>query len=168
MHGVDAEKIAVGLSSYDGIGRRMEKICTTSSGADVYTDYAHHPTEIATTLAGARGICKGKLHVVFQPHTFSRTAELFDDFVCALGGSGADEITLCEIYPAREENIYGVYSSMLSDKINAAGKKCHVAQDFTDAAEYADAASTAGDMIIVMGAGDVIEVAKKFSEKYNK
>jgi UDP-N-acetylmuramate-alanine ligase len=57
---------------------------------------------------------------------------------------------------------------MLSDKINAAGKKCHVAQDFTDAAEYADAASTAGDMIIVMGAGDVIEVAKKFSEKYNK
>ncbi len=167
-HGVDTEKIAAGLSSYDGIGRRMEKICTTSSGADVYTDYAHHPTEIATTLAGARGICKGRLHVVFQPHTFSRTAELFDDFVTSLAGSGADEITLCEIYPARETNVYGISSAMLSDKISAAGKKCHVARDFADAADYADAASTDGDMIIVMGAGDVIEVAKKFAEKYKK
>ncbi|MBQ4096732.1 MAG: UDP-N-acetylmuramate--L-alanine ligase, partial [Clostridia bacterium] len=140
----------------------------TSAGADVYTDYAHHPTEIATTLAGARGICKGKLHVVFQPHTFSRTAELFDDFVTSLSGCGADEITLCEIYPARETNIYGISSAMLSDKIEAACCKCHVALDFADAAEYADSVSCAGDMIIVMGAGDVIEVAKKFSEKYKK
>ena len=168
VHGVDADKIACGLSAYDGIGRRMEKICKTSAGADVYTDYAHHPTEIATTLAGARGICKGKLHVVFQPHTFSHTAELFDDFVTSLSGCGADEITLCEIYPARETNIYGISSAMLSDKIVAANCKCHVAHDFSDAAEYADSVSGAGDMIIVMGAGDVIEVAKKFSEKYKK
>jgi len=168
MHGVDADKIAAGLSSYDGIGRRMEKICTTTSGADVYTDYAHHPTEIATTLSGARGICRGKLHVIFQPHTFSRTAELFDDFVNALSESGADEITLCEIYPARETNIYGVSSAMLSGKIDAAGCTCHVARDFADAAEYADSVSADGDMIIVMGAGDVIEVAKKFAEKYMK
>ncbi len=168
VHGIDADKIARGLSSYDGIGRRMEKICTTSTGAYVYTDYAHHPTEIATTLAGARGICKGKLHVIFQPHTFSRTAELFDDFVTAFKDSGADEITLCEIYPARETNVYGVSSAMLSDKISEAGKKCHVARDFADASEYADSVSSSDDMIIVMGAGDVIEVAKKFSEKYSK
>ncbi len=168
IHDIPADKIAAGLSSYEGIGRRMEKLCVTASGAEVYSDYAHHPTEIATTLAGACGICSGKLNIIFQPHTFSRTAELFDGFVSAFAESGADEIILCEIYPARETNIYGVSSDMLAEKIAEAGKKCRVARDFADAADCADAISASGDMIIVMGAGDVIKAAEHLTDKYRK
>ncbi len=168
IHGIPAEKISEGLSSYEGIGRRMERLCVTDSGVEVYSDYAHHPTEIATTIAGARKICKGKLRIIFQPHTFSRTAELFDGFVSAFAESSADEIILCEIYPARETNIYGVSSDMLAEKISETGKKCRVARDFADAADRADSASTSGDMIIVMGAGDVIKAAEHLTDKYGK
>ncbi len=165
--GVPSDKIAEGLHEYTGVARRMEKICRTTRGADVYSDYAHHPTEIATTLAGAEKICRGKLHVVFQPHTFSRTHELFGDFVSSFAESAADEITLCEIYPAREENIYGVSSSMLSDKISSLSKKSHTAESFEDAAAYAVSETSDGDMIIIMGAGDVISCADIIRDKYS-
>lgn len=163
-HGIIAE----GLESYKGVSRRMEKICRTTRGAEVYSDYAHHPTEIASTLAGAKKICRGKLHVIFQPHTFSRTHELFDDFVKAFAASSADDITLIDIYPAREKNNYGVSSSMLSEKISMLGKKSHTAASFADAAEYATVSASDGDMIIVMGAGDVNRVAEIIKEKYSK
>lgn len=164
--GIPAEKAARGLSLYEGICRRMEKLCTTSSGALLYTDYAHHPTEIAATLSAARKICAGRLNVVFQPHTFSRTAELFDEFVDSLSLCDADEIILCDIYPARETNVYGVTSAMLAEKIVSAGKKCRVIADFADVAKYANEISSDGDMILVMGAGDVIRVAEILEEKY--
>lgn len=166
VSGISPEKAAEGLEKYEGICRRMEKICMTASGAALFTDYAHHPTEIAASVAGARKICRGKLNLVFQPHTFSRTAELFDEFVEAFAGCGADEIVLCDIYPARETNIYGVSSDMLAEKIAAAGKKCSVIHTFEETAEYADRISVEGDMILVMGAGDVIKVAVMIGEKY--
>ncbi len=159
VSGIPASTAAEGLSLYEGLCRRMEKICITSHGAALYTDYAHHPTEIAATLKGARKICAGKLNVVFQPHTFSRTAELFDNFVTAFADSDADEVVLCDIYPARETNVYGVSSDMLAEKIAARGKKCSVIHSFNEAAAYADQISATNDMILVMGAGDVIEVS---------
>ena len=146
----------------------MRIIRINHSGAVVYSDYAHHPTEIVATLKGAREMCRGKLHVVFQPHTFSRTAELFNDFVAAFADSGADEVWLCDIYPARENNIYGVTSAALMGLICKRGKKCRLAKDFADAAKKADSASGKDDMIVVMGAGDVINVAEILQKKYEK
>lgn len=166
--GIPAKTIVEGLSSFDGIARRMEKICETEKGAVVYTDYAHHPTEIATTLAGAAKMCKGNLNVVFQPHTYSRTAELFDDFVTAFSNCGADNIVLCDIYAARETNVYGVSSMQLCEKITANGKSCSVAADFADAAKKIDRLSDAGDIVIVMGAGDVLTVAEILESEYAK
>ena len=163
--GISPEKAAEGLAKYEGICRRMEKLCVTASGAALFTDYAHHPTEIAATMGGARKICGGRLNLVFQPHTFSRTAELFDEFVEAFSACGADEIVLCDIYPARETNIYGVSSDMLAEKIAAAGKVCSVIHTFEEAAAYADKISGEGDMILVMGAGDVIKVAEMIEKK---
>ena len=166
VSGISPEKAAEGLGKYEGICRRMEKICTTASGAVLFTDYAHHPTEITASLHGARKICAGKMNLVFQPHTFSRTAELFDEFVTAFAECEADEIVLCDIYPARETNIYGVSSEMLAEKIAAAGKKVSVIHTFEETAEYADKISASGDMILVMGAGDVIRIAEILSKKY--
>ncbi len=165
-NGIDPAVAAEGLGLYEGICRRMEKICRTASGAALYTDYAHHPTEIAASLAGARKICPGKLNLVFQPHTFSRTAELFDEFADAFIGCAADEIVLCDIYPARETNVYGVTSEMLAERIAAGGKVCRVIHTFEEAAAYADCISADGDMILVMGAGDVIKVADILGESY--
>ena len=136
-------------------------------GADIYADYAHHPTEISSTLAGAEKICRGNLRVIFQPHTFSRTAELFDDFVSVFNNCKADEVILYDIYPAREKNIYGVYSEDISEKLKESGKKSSVFHDFEKAAEYLDKVSEKGDISIVMGAGDIIKIAEILEKKYN-
>ena len=164
--GIDADTIAEGLGSYDGVARRMEKICALRNGAVVYTDYAHHPTEISSTLAGARKICRGKLHVVYQPHTYSRTAELFDDFVSVFSSCEADTIVFCDIYAAREINTYGVSSAKLAQSIAKNGKICLCASGFADAAEQVFTRSGPDDTIIVMGAGDVISVSEILSSEY--
>lgn len=165
--GISSEAIEIGLNSYEGICRRMEKVLTTPSKTDIFTDYAHHPTEIKTTLNGACGLGYNKVKVIFQPHTFSRTKELFDDFVLAFAESAADEVILCDIYPARETNVYGITSDMLCDKISERGKKCTVIHSIPDAAVYADNNTGDNDMILIMGAGDVIKAADKIKEMYS-
>ncbi len=167
VYGIPPKVIAEGLSNYKGISRRMDKVCVTKKGADIYADYAHHPTEISSTLAGAEKICRGNLRVIFQPHTFSRTAELFDDFVSVFNNCKADEVILYDIYPAREKNIYGVYSEDISEKLKESGKKSSVFHDFEKAAEYLDKVSEKGDISIVMGAGDIIKIAEILEKKYN-
>ena len=164
--GIPASAVEEGLNAYEGVCRRMEKILTTPTGTDVYTDYAHHPTEIRTTLAGACGLGYSKVRVVFQPHTFSRTHELFDDFVSAFAESDADEIILCDIYPARETNIYGVSSDKLCEAIRAKGKACTVIHGIPEAAVYADNQTGTGDLVLIMGAGDIIKAAEKIKEIY--
>lgn len=163
--GLTPDEAARGLSEYQGICRRMEKICETRSGASLYSDYAHHPTEIAATLSAARKITRGKLRIVFQPHTFSRTAELFDNFVTAFASSETDEIILCPIYAARETNTYGVTSEKLSEYICEKGKNCVTVGSFAEAAEKILSEAQSGDTVIVMGAGDVIRTADIIAEK---
>ncbi len=153
--GIDPEIIAQGLGAYEGICRRMEHIGDTREGAVVYSDYAHHPTEIEATLSGAASMGYSPLTAVFQPHTYSRTAQFFDTFVRSLGDSKADEIILCDIYAAREENIYAVTSEQLANAVQAAGKKCTVIPDFSEAAAYCRQVTPNGGMILIMGAGDV-------------
>ena len=166
--GVSPEAAAAGLSSYPGISRRMERISVTKAGAVVYSDYAHHPTEIAATLRAARDVCSGRLTVVFQPHTYSRTAELFDGFVSSFAGSGADDFLFCDIYAARETNTYGVTSEDLAAAVREKGKPAHRVPSFEEAARIAAEETGEGDMILVMGAGDVEKTASILRDSYSR
>ena len=162
--GIDPAVIAEGLGAYEGICRRMDRLGQTAAGADVYTDYAHHPTEIEATLSGAAAMGYSRLTAVFQPHTYSRTSQLFENFVRSLSQSGADEIVLCDIYAARETNTYGVTSEQLAAAVSAKGKPCRVIHDFAEAARYCTEVTPADGMVLVMGAGDVIKMAEMTAE----
>lgn len=162
---LDYDKTAEGMHAYNGISRRMELIGRTENGARLYTDYAHHPTEISATLSAAKSITSGKLVVVFQSHTFSRTAELFDGFVSAFANSDVDKLILCPIYAAREVNTYGISSEKLSDAIASHGKDSVTVSSFEEAAKLADQYAGDNDLIIVMGAGEVIKTTEYFEIK---
>ena len=161
--GIAPDAIARGLSSYEGAGRRMEFCGNAKSGADIFSDYAHHPTEISTTCSAASKMGYDRVVCVFQPHTYSRTKELFDNFSDALANSGAAEIVLSKIYSARETDTLGVSSQLLAASIRKTGKKATSFEDFTDIASYLKETTGEGDMILIMGAGDipaVIELIK--------
>ncbi len=150
--GVSAEDIAAGLGSFCGACRRMEYKGSVRR-AHVYDDYAHHPTEICATLKGAKEMAEGKLVVVYQPHTYSRTAALFDEFAAAF--DSCDEVIFADIYAAREVNAFGVNTRQLAEKI---GDKARYGGDFQACAKMLTDTLCAGDVGIVMGAGDVYKV----------
>lgn len=156
--GLDSEKIAQGLFEYDGTGRRMEYVGKTANGAEIYSDYAHHPTEIETTLKVVSDMNYNKVFCLFQPHTFTRTKMLFDDFVDVLSHNSCSEVVLSKIYSARETDTMGVSSAQLAKELRKNGKKATCFEDFTDIAAYLNEAAGENDMIIVMGAGDVVAV----------
>lgn len=156
--GISPEVISASLETFEGAGRRMDPMGNSLSGADIYSDYAHHPTEIKTTLQAASQMNFNHVYCVFQPHTYSRTAELFDGFASALSCDGIDEIILAPIYSARETNTYNVASEDLAEAIIKAGKKCRVIGQFSDIADYLNQVSGVGDMLLIMGAGDITKV----------
>ncbi|MBQ3900726.1 MAG: UDP-N-acetylmuramate--L-alanine ligase [Clostridia bacterium] len=157
--GVSPEAVAEGLGSYKGIRRRMERVGETKSGAAVFDDYAHHPTEVAATLKTAAEFGFDRLIVVFQPHTFSRTFELFDGFADALAKTGADEVILMPIYPARETNVYGVTSDQLAEAVAGRGTPARCLHSFGEAADEIREKYGRGDCVITVGAGDVEKLA---------
>ena len=150
--GLDPDTVAEGLSHYLGAGRRMEYKGKWNE-VDVYDDYAHHPTEIAVTLGGFRDMGFGRLFCIYQPHTYSRTAALWDDFVSAL--STGDRVLMVDIYAAREKDTLGVSSSLLAQAI---GDKADYCASFDDAIAILSAEAQPGDAIIVMGAGTVYRI----------
>ena len=150
--GLDPDTVAEGLSHYLGAGRRMEYKGKWNE-VDVYDDYAHHPTEITVTLQGFRDMGFGRLFCIYQPHTYSRTAALWDDFVLAL--STADRVLPVDIYAARETDTLGVSSALLAQAI---GEKATYCADFEDAAALLAAEARPGDAIVVMGAGNVYRI----------
>jgi UDP-N-acetylmuramate--alanine ligase len=150
--GLDAALIARGLSRFTGAGRRMEYKGSVS-GAAVYDDYGHHPTEVATTLDGFRQMGYDRMICVFQPHTYSRTAELFSDFATAL--DVADKVVVAEIYAAREVDTLGVSAQKLAAAI---GEKAVALPSFEAIAEYIRQNAREGDLVVVMGAGDIYKV----------
>ena len=152
--GVKADELAEALGGFCGACRRMEYKGSVG-GAYVYDDYGHHPTEISATLKGAGALCEdgGRLFCIYQPHTYSRTAALLDGFTGAF--SAADRVILVDIYAAREKNVYGVSSELLAEML---GESASYAQSFADAAELVSRELRAGDVCIVMGAGDVYKV----------
>ena len=158
--GISREAILSGLAHYVGAGRRMEYKGDVN-GARVYDDYGHHPTEVKATLEGAKALCReaGDLICVFQPHTYSRTAALYSDFLTAF--DAADKAIFIDIYAAREDNIYGVTSEGLATDLNAAiPAKALYCPSPEDAAEAIRRIAREGDIVVVMGAGDVIKVTQ--------
>ena len=146
--GVPGRAVEEGLASFTGAGRRFEKK-GAYHGADVYDDYAHHPDELRALLAMARTLGYERVICAFQPHTYTRTAALFDQFVEAL--ELADVVVLAEIYAARETNDLGISSMDLVRKIPG-GTYCPDLEGVT--ARLAELARP-GDLILTVGAGDI-------------
>jgi UDP-N-acetylmuramate--alanine ligase len=151
--GLSPESVGEGLSLYVGASRRMEYKGKWNE-VDVYDDYAHHPTEIATTLGGFRDMGFGRLFCVYQPHTYSRTASLWDDFVSSL--SLADRVLMVDIFAARETDTLGVNSSLMANAIGA--DRATYCPDFQSVLDILGAEALPGDAIIIMGAGNIYRI----------
>jgi UDP-N-acetylmuramate--alanine ligase len=155
--GIPTEVAENALANFAGTWRRFE-YKGELNGAKVYDDYGHHPTEIRATLEGARALYPDKkITLVFQSHTYTRTHELFNDFVTALGM--ADTTYVLPIYAAREENVSGVSHTQLVDALVAQGKNAEAFEDFDTVVTRVKEVVTADDVVLVMGAGTITEVA---------
>ena len=154
MMGIPGEAVSHGLESFHGAGRRME-FKGTYNGADVYDDYAHHPDEVAATIAAVRDAMPGRrLVLAFQPHTYTRTSALFEDFVREL--SKTDVLVLAEIYAARERNTIGISSADVAERIPGA----IFCETLPEVAAYLKANVRQGDVVITMGAGDIFRAGE--------
>ena len=130
----------------------------------VYADYGHHPTEVAYSLRRARSICRGKLRVVFQPHRYSRTKQFLQEFAAAL--SSADEVVLCPVYSAFEKPVEGGTSAHLyAEMRKQTGPRVYLAKNCEEAWEHVRNSQEDGDVMMIQGAGDVLEKVKSESEK---
>lgn len=152
MLGIKGEAVTQGIASFHGAGRRME-MKGTFNGARIYDDYAHHPDELRATLETARSM-GGRLVVAFQPHTYSRTQALFQDFVREL--KKPDVLVLAEIYAARERNTSGISSQDLAAQIPGA-VYCQTLPEVTD---YLRGHVQPGDLVITIGAGDIFRAGE--------
>jgi UDP-N-acetylmuramate--alanine ligase len=151
--GIDATQIAEGLSHFRGVDRRFQ-LRGAARGVTVVDDYGHHPTEIRATLAAARECGYQMIHVVFQPHRYSRTLDLLDKFGDAF--TDADTVIVLPIYAASEEPIPGVTAQRLAERIE--GPQVQYAADFATAVEAVAAQAQKGDLILTLGAGSVSQL----------
>ena len=160
---MDFPAITAGLKTFTGVQRRLE-VKGTGGGVTVVDDYGHHPTEIRETLAAARTVWPGRLLVVFQPHRYTRTRALFEEFTGAF--SDADLLVITDIYAASEAPIPGVNSENLAAAIRERGKKevLYIA-DFEAITERLLMLSRAGDVIITQGAGSVWKIGEEYLQK---
>ena len=156
--GVDPVAAAAGLAHFAGASRRFE-LKGSVRGVRVFDDYAHHPTEVRAALTAARSVAGGhKVHVLFQPHLFSRTREFAAQFADAL--NLADTALVLDIYPAREDPIPGVTSQLIADHLNEGGRLASAA----DAVETLAKAAADGDVVLTVGAGDVTAYGPRIVE----
>jgi UDP-N-acetylmuramate--alanine ligase len=153
---VDPAKIAEGLRGFSGVDRRFQHR-GAARGVAVVDDYGHHPTEIRATLAAARECGHARIHVVFQPHRFTRTLDLMEEFAAAF--NDADSVIVLPIYAASEEPIPGVSAERLAEKI--VGPKVQFVAEFADAVAYVAAQAQEGDLILTLGAGSVSQLAAR-------
>lgn len=163
--GISEEQARRALASFAGTARRLEFKGRVPGGAQVYDDYAHHPTAIKTTIAAARQLADGKILAVFQPHLYSRTKQLFAEFAASF--AEADEVWILPIYAAREPRDERVSAPGLAEAVGRVGPPANFAPNFEAAA--AALTSTAGphDLILLMGAGDIYKLADLLLSPYN-
>ncbi len=157
LAGADPAAAVAALAEFRGARRRLERVGETAAGAEVYDDYAHHPTEVATAIAAARTLAPRRLVAVFQPHLYSRTRALARDFGVAL--AGADAIVVVGIYPAREraEDFPGVSGRLVAASAAdaAGGRSVAWMPGFDEARAYLGAMLREGDLCLMMGAGNI-------------
>ena len=163
--GVDIPVIQQTLKEYSGTNRRFDYIGTTEKGVKVIDDYAHHPTEIKATLAAAKNVKHNKLWLIFQPHTYTRTKALFNEFVDAF--LDADVVILTDIYAAREKDVYNIssYKLVTAMKAKHPDKPVYYVKDFEDIAKYIEKFAGKDDIVMTMGAGDVYKVGDMLLHK---
>ena len=163
-YGIDYETIKLALSKFTGAVRRFEfkgKI----NGASIYDDYGHHPTEIIATANSVKNKNYNKSWVVFQPHTYSRTQNLLDDFAKAL--LNFDNIIVLDIYAAREKNTYGITSQDLVNKINSLGKEAKYIPSFDECVSFLRKNVKENDIILTQGAGTVTQIGEMLKGSEN-
>ncbi|MDY5022715.1 MAG: UDP-N-acetylmuramate--L-alanine ligase [Blautia sp.] len=155
--GLPEESIIKGLSSFSGTDRRFQYKGEVA-GVTVIDDYAHHPTEIEATLQAARNYPSKKIWCVFQPHTYTRTKALLPEFAKAL--TLADHVVLADIYAAREQNTIGISSEDLQKRIRELGTPCEYFPTFDEIEKFLLENCSPGDLLITMGAGDVVLIGE--------
>ena len=154
MCGVGSDKIKKGLEDFEGVKRRFEKIGEIN-GAEVIADYAHHPTEIKEAVETAEEMSKGKVYVVFQPHTYSRTVFLKEQFVSVLGK--IQNLIIYKTFPAREEYIEGGSGKDLADLLGNAD----YIEDAKEIVRVLQSKAKKKDLVLILGAGDLYFPIKK-------
>lgn len=160
--GIPDDVTQKGLLAFNGTDRRFE-YKGQRNGVNIIDDYAHHPTEIRATLTAAEEYPHKKLWCVFQPHTYTRTKAFLDEFADAL--CLADEVILADIYAAREKDTLGISSQTLQEKIQALGHSCHYFPDFEAIENFLIENCTKDDLLITMGAGDIVKIAENLLKK---
>jgi UDP-N-acetylmuramate--alanine ligase len=159
---VPGGKIAEGLRSFRGVDRRFQQR-GVARGVTVVDDYGHHPTEIRATLAAARECGSGKIHVIFQPHRYSRTADLLDEFSGAF--CDCDSVSVLPIYAASEEPIPGITAELLAERIQ--GPRVRFIPEFAEAVNAVAAEAREGDLILTLGAGSVSQLGPQILAALN-
>ncbi|MVB11933.1 UDP-N-acetylmuramate--L-alanine ligase [Caprobacter fermentans] len=159
--GIEPKVIAENLHQFTGVHRRFE-LLGEYGGVTVADDFAHHPTEIAATLTAAKQMGFSRVWAVFQPHTYSRTYMLLDDFAKVL--QIADRVVLSEILAVRETNTYHIYAKDLADKIPG----CVWFKTFDEISDYMLEHAKDGDLILTLGGGDVYKCANLIVKKYQQ
>ncbi len=155
-YGIEKEDIKNGLLKYTGAHRRFEYVGSFNQGVRVYDDYGHHPTEILATSHALEQKKYRQSWVVFQPHTYSRTKTLLDDFAKAL--LHFDHIIITDIYAAREDNIYDISSKDLVQRLASYNKKALYIPDFQDIVTYLKERTIKDDIVLTLGAGTVTNI----------
>jgi UDP-N-acetylmuramate--alanine ligase len=160
---LSTEQLREGLAAFSGVDRRFS-IRGVERGITVVDDYGHHPTEVKATLAAARLSPYRQIHVLFQPHRFSRTKFLLDEFGTAF--HQADHVYLLDIYAASENSIEGVNTETLLEKMRAYGhRSAHYAKSIDEGVSAITAAAQKGDLVITLGAGNVSQAAEKILDR---
>lgn len=162
LYEIKKECIKDGLEKFTGANRRFEKI-GTYKGIPVFDDYAHHPTEIETTLKSSNDIPKKEVWAVFEPHTYSRTEEHLNEFASVL--AKFDHIILSEIYAARETNTSGISSKDIEELILKQNKNCVFLKSYEQIENYLKEHVTKDDIIVTIGAGTINQVGYHLIEK---
>ena len=161
-YGIDKKDLVTALHSFTGAHRRFE-FKGKVNGASIYDDYGHHPTEIKATYSSLKNKTYNESWVVFQPHTYSRTKNLLDDFANAL--KDFDHIIVLDIYAAREINTFNISSKDLVDKIISLGKNAMYIPDFEECVSYVKNNIKENDILLTLGAGTVTKIGPMLIEK---
>ncbi len=157
--------ITEALKTFAGIQRRLE--VKWNGDIKLIDDYGHHPTEIKATLAAVRRMTKGRIIVAFQPHRYTRTKALMDEFITSF--NEADTLIVTEIYAASEEKIEGITGALLAEKIRASGhKNVMFASTKEDAADKILELAKNGDVVVTLGAGDINKICDRLKEEWQK